>query len=128
MSAFLERLDADESWRREQFPVAERQVFLAHAAVTMLPTAVMEAMNSFNRANATGDLDFSHVLLDEMDTVRASAARLIGAKPHEIALLGPTSLGLSLVAGGIDWEVGDEVICHRNDYPANVYPWADLER
>lgn len=125
---YLRRLEADEDWRRSQFPVAARQVFLAHAAVTVLPTVAMEAMNAFNVRNATGELDFSRVLLDEMDGVRASAARLIGARPHEIALLGPTSLGLSLVALGLDWRPGDEVVCHRDDYPANVYPWADLER
>jgi cysteine desulfurase/selenocysteine lyase len=124
----LERLDKDEDWRRDQFPVAARHIFLAHAAVTVLPAVVMEAMNAFNVRNSGGDIDFSHVLLDEMDAVRASAARLIGARPHEIALLGPTSLGLSLVALGLDWRAGDEVICHRDDYPANVYPWADLER
>lgn len=125
---YLRSLDTDEDWRRAQFPVATRQIFLAHAAVTVLPSVAAEAMNAFNTRNATGDLDFSHVLLDEMDGVRASAARLIGARPHEIALLGPTSLGLSLVALGLDWRAGDEVICHRDDYPANVYPWADLER
>jgi selenocysteine lyase/cysteine desulfurase len=56
------------------------------------------------------------------------AARLLGAQAHEMALLGPTSLGLSLVANGLDWRSGDEVVCYPDDYPANVYPWTDLER
>jgi selenocysteine lyase/cysteine desulfurase len=43
-------------------------------------------------------------------------------------MLGPTSLGLSLFANGIDWKPGDEVVCCRDDYPANVYPWMNLER
>ena len=51
-----------------------------------------------------------------------------GAARAGIALLGPTSLGLSLVANGLDWEQGDEVICYLDDYPANVYPWTQLER
>ena len=128
MSDFLERITSDEAWRQEQFPVARERIFLAHAAVTVTPTVVVEAMNAFNHQAATGELDYSKVLLDDMDTVRDSAARLIGAKPSEIALLGPTSLGLSLVARGLDWHPGDEIICHREDYPANVYPWTDLER
>jgi cysteine desulfurase / selenocysteine lyase len=57
---------------------------------------------------------------------RESAARLINASPDEIALLGPTSLGLSLVANGITWVPGDEVVCYLDDYPANVYPWMNL--
>jgi selenocysteine lyase/cysteine desulfurase len=59
---------------------------------------------------------------------RALAAQLIGAKASEISLLGPTSLGLSLVANGLDWQPGDEVVCYQDDYPANVYPWTDLAR
>ena len=63
-----------------------------------------------------------------MNDTRGLAADLIGAKAKEIALLGPTSLGLSLFANGIDWRSGDEVICYKDDYPANVYPWVELQR
>lgn len=125
---FLERIDRDETWRREQFPAAVDRIFLAHAAVAALPSVVVEAMNHFNLQSATGELDYSQVLLGDMDAIRESAASLIGARAHEIALLGPTSLGLSLVAQGLEWNVGDEILCHREDYPANVYPWKDLER
>ncbi|MCB1237917.1 MAG: aminotransferase class V-fold PLP-dependent enzyme, partial [Verrucomicrobiae bacterium] len=127
--SFLTRIDSDEAWRREQFPVAAHRVFLAHAAVTTLPRVVVEAMNAFNLECGTGEADPTDVLLRRMDTVRESAARLFpGAEPREIALLGPTSLGLSLVARGLDWRAGDEVIAYQDDYPANVYPWEDLER
>lgn len=126
--SILERIDADETWRREQFPAAGRGIFLAHAAVAALPKRTVDAMNGFNAASATGELDYSEVFLPRMNSVRESAARLIGAGPDEIALLGPTSLGLSLVANGLDWNQGDEVICYLDDYPANVYPWIHLER
>src|SRR5690606_10288744 len=63
-----------------------------------------------------------------VNETRVVAARLLGAQAQEIALLGPTSLGLSLVASGLDWRPGDEVVCYPDDYPANVYPWTDLER
>jgi len=59
---------------------------------------------------------------------RKSAARLLGAEAGEIALLGPTSLGINLVAKGLTWQPGDEVLYYSEDYPANVYPWSDLER
>lgn len=63
-----------------------------------------------------------------MNETRALAADFIGAKASEIALLGPTSTGLSLVAAGLDWQAGDEVVCYFDDYPANVYPWMELGR
>ena len=59
---------------------------------------------------------------------RAVAARFLGCEADEVSLLGPTALGLGLVALGLDWKPGDEVIFDPLDYPANVYPWKELER
>jgi cysteine desulfurase/selenocysteine lyase len=116
-----------ESARREAFPVCEESIFLAHAAVTALPRAVGRAMADYALDSCRQQQEFSAVLRDIRAT-RQLAARFIGARWEEIALLGPTSLGLSLFANGIDWQPGDEVVCYADDYPANVYPWLDLER
>jgi selenocysteine lyase/cysteine desulfurase len=71
--------------------------------------------------------EFPEVLRDIMDA-RKLCADFIGSGADEIALLGPTSLGLSLFANGIEWREGDEVVFYEADYPANVYPWRNLER
>tara|TARA_R110002096_G_scaffold113320_8_gene246389 strand:+ start:513 stop:1691 length:1179 start_codon:yes stop_codon:yes gene_type:complete len=127
MSDLITRVETDEAWRRETFPSCRNGIFLAHAAVAAVPQPAVDAMNRFNEASSTGELDYSDVLLKQMDSVRASAARLIECDPDEVALLGPTSLGLSLVANGINWSPGDEIITYLDDYPANVYPWKNLE-
>lgn len=57
---------------------------------------------------------------------RETAARLLKAKPEEIAFVGPTSLGLSFVAGGLPWRKGDNILIYFDDYPSNVYPWMAL--
>ena len=58
---------------------------------------------------------------------RARASELLGADPSEVALLGPTTAGLSAVAAGLDWQAGDEVLIYQDDFPVNVYPWLALE-
>jgi selenocysteine lyase/cysteine desulfurase len=60
--------------------------------------------------------------------VRAAAAQLIGARAHEIAFIRNTSEGLSLVASGLDWQPGDNVVTVADEYPSNVYPWFGLQR
>jgi selenocysteine lyase/cysteine desulfurase len=50
-------------------------------------------------------------------------ARLLNATPEEIAFVGPTSLALSFVAGGLDFRKGDNILIYFDDYPSNVYPW-----
>lgn len=54
------------------------------------------------------------------------AARLLGAQLEEIALVGPTSLGLSFIAAGLPWRKGDNILVYQEDYPSNVYPWMAL--
>ena len=37
-------------------------------------------------------------------------------------------MGLAMVAAGLPWARGENVVCYQDDYPANVYPWMDLAR
>ena len=120
-------LFSDESQRRALFPVCRDKAFFAHAGVTALPAPVADAICAYTRQSAENPQEFGAVLRDVAHT-RASCAAFIGATADEIALLGPTSLGLSLFANGIPWAEGDEVVCYRDDYPANVYPWLELKR
>lgn len=113
--------------RVTDFPVCGSGIFMAHAAVTALPRVASEAMCRYSERCASMPQEFPEVLRDIRDT-RRLCSEFIGAGADEIALLGPTSLGLSLFANGIDWQVGDEVVFYAGDYPANVYPWRNLER
>jgi selenocysteine lyase/cysteine desulfurase len=117
----------DEAERRELFPICRTQIFFAHAAVTALPRCAADAICDNARASAENPQELKETLRD-IKQARCDCAEFIGAKPEEIALLGPTSLGLSLFANGIPWAPGDEVVCYAGDYPANVYPWLELRR
>jgi cysteine desulfurase/selenocysteine lyase len=116
---------SDTDTRHRFFPISKSKIFMAHAAVTALAGPAAEAMSELIRKCTEDFRDFSETLALIQQT-RESAGRLLHASPDEIALLGPTSLGLSLVANGIAWAPGDEVVCYLDDYPANVYPWINL--
>src|SRR6185436_18551898 len=57
---------------------------------------------------------------------RTVAAGLLNCRPEEVAFVGPTSLGLSLVASGLKFRRHDNVLIYHDDYPSNVYPWMAL--
>ncbi len=126
-SASLDHLIRDETWRRREFPVTAHRIYMQHAGVCPLPRCASEAMIRYAEQGSIDNQELEWQE-DRIHAARASAAALIGAKSQEIALLGPTAVGLSLVAGGLDWRAGDEVVYYADDYPANVYPWRDLER
>lgn len=118
-------LFSSEAERLERFPVSKHQIFLGHAGVTALPKCAADAMIAHVHASCENHQEFGAVLRD-IDTTRAICGKFIGADKTEIALLGPTSLGLSLFANGLTWQEGDELLCYEDDYPANVYPWTAL--
>ncbi|HYE33093.1 MAG TPA: aminotransferase class V-fold PLP-dependent enzyme [Methylomirabilota bacterium] len=121
----IAELHANEELRAHEFPVVREKVFLAHAGVCPLPRRVTAAMETYIHACARGDQE--HALPAEVITqTRALAAQLIGGKPTEIALVGPTSLALSYIAGGLKLKKNKTVFTYLDDYPSNVYPWMKL--
>lgn len=125
--SLIDQLLSDESLRHAEFPVSRESIFMAHAGVTILPRRATKAMQDYLEGSCTAMQEFP-AAWRAMNETRALGAKLIGAKASEIALLGPTSVGLSLVASGLPWQPGDEVVCYLDDYPANVYPWIELQR
>lgn len=123
----IAQLAADEALRRREFPICARKIYCAHAADAPLPRRVADAMrDSIERAST--DARQYEMELAAIAKTREVVARLLGAQLDEISFTGPTSSGLNVIANGLDWEKGDEVVCYLDDYPANVYPWLALER
>jgi cysteine desulfurase/selenocysteine lyase len=121
----LSEILSNEELRQHEFPVVRDKIFLAHAAVCPLPRRVTEAIVRYSAACNEGDQEDAFPEGELMET-RKLSARLLGAQPEEIALVGPTSLGLSLVASGLPLRKGDNILIYFDDYPSNVYPWMAL--
>jgi len=121
----LAELLSNEDLRHREFPVTRKRVFLAHAGVCPLPRRVAEAIRTYAAQSTLADQE---ILLspDQLRRTRTLASRLLGATPDEIAFVGPTSLALSYVAGGLEFRAGDNVLAYFDDYPSNVYPWMAL--
>jgi selenocysteine lyase/cysteine desulfurase len=116
---------SNEELRRHEFPVTREKTFLAHAAVCALPRRVSEAIRTYALNSTLGDQEET-IPLAQIQQARGLAAKLLHAQADEIAFVGPTSLALSFVAGGLPWRKGDNVLVYFEDYPSNVYPWMAL--
>jgi len=117
----------NEAERRAAFPICHEKIFLAHAGVCVLPRVVADAIHRYVEIGALSHQEDAHTWREVAKT-RVLGSQLLGCASEEVALLGPTSIGLSLFANGLEWQAGDEVVCYADDYPANVYPWLDLQR
>lgn len=112
----------------ELFPIRRQMVFLNHAGVAPLSAPAAQAMATYLHQAQHQAYVESGWYADAAETKKL-AARLINADgPDEIAFVPNTSTGISLVAKGISWAPGEQVVTTRCEYPANRYPWQDLER
>lgn len=59
--------------------------------------------------------------------LRLALARLIGAPGDEIILGNSASYGLHLLANGLTWKAGEEILLVRGDFPSVLLPWLMLE-
>ncbi len=114
-------------WRLE-FPITERLTHFNHAGVSPVSRRVVAAVTSFIEEATVVDAATQRRWNERCEHVRAGFARLVGAQADEIAFVKNTSEGLSLVAAGVEWHPGDNVIAVDGEYPSNVYPWFGLRR
>ena len=110
---------------RSLIPLTEQYIHMNHAGVSPLSersrAAIEQAVDaSMHRPHRPGGA------LEGADRVRGLVAHLINASPDSIALTRSTSHGISLLAAGLDWQSGDNVVGAEWEYPANVYPWMSL--
>jgi selenocysteine lyase/cysteine desulfurase len=112
----------------DYFSLDPSVIYLNHAAVAPWPKVAVEAVSQFARENGkTGALHYPEWLKRE-SSLRASLARLINAPAVEdIALLKSTSEGLSVVAHGLDWQPGENVVSIAQEFPSNRIVWQSLE-
>jgi cysteine desulfurase/selenocysteine lyase len=114
-----------EAYRRE-FPITGKYIFLDHAGVAPTSLRVKTAIEKLLAESTEGAAFHYPAWAQRVVEIRKSCAQLIGAGPDEIAFVKSTSHGISIVAQGLDWRPGDNVLIYEKEFPSNIYPWLNL--
>ena len=107
------------------FPITEHFIYLNHAGCAPMSErarAAIEALTEHLACRPCPD----GLAQEEADRLRRSIGKLIGAEAETIGLVRGTAHGLSLLAHGLDWRAGDNVVGASGEHPTNVYPWMAL--
>jgi len=111
---------------RTLFPVTKRLIHLNHCGVSPVSSLVKDAMLSevedMMNQGAIEIRKWYHL----GNVFKRKFAEFIGARSGEIAITLNTSDGINIIANGLDWNPGDNVVLPGIEYPANVYPWMNL--
>ncbi len=119
--------DSNHAGWKDEFPLHADIAYLNHAAVGVWPRRTAAAVRAFADENMRqGAADYPRWMQVEKE-LRRQLASLIGAPSgQDIALVKNTSEGLSLIAMGLDWRRGDNVISTRQEFPSNRMVWEAL--
>jgi cysteine desulfurase/selenocysteine lyase len=113
--------------RNSEFPWTAESIYLNNAGIGPIPERTRRLLEELTARRTAPYLLDTRELHSGLQDTRVTAARLINAEPEEIALATNTTFGLNLAAGALPLTRGDRVILSDREFPANVYPWLNLQ-
>jgi len=112
---------------RSCFPGLRDKVFLDAACVSLMPVQADESLRLLSQQllNCPArDASAHHIALDRTaDQPRREIARLIGARPEDIALVESTTQGLQAVAAAVPLTRGDKILVGATEFLGVAVPW-----
>lgn len=108
----------------QEFPLDEDIIYLNHAAVSPWPIRTVDAIQRFSKENMHNGAQNYLKWLENESKLREQLRSFINApSANDIALLKNTSEGLSVVAEGVEWQEGDNIVSSNEEFPSNRIPW-----
>jgi len=112
------------SWR-DEFPIFQRKTYYNTCSLGALSRRTAHAVNSFLELwDASGAAAWYGPWLAEIERLRATVARLIGADTDEIAIFPSITSALGAVSSALDFRSRPRVVISEREFPTTVYQWS----
>src|SRR5215469_8089987 len=115
----------ETDWRQEWFEF-EDATYLNLAGQTPLPRDSIRAVQAALEAKKFPHHKTDATYFEVPNRIRENVAKLIEAKPEEIALTSGASTGAGAVAYALKWNSGDEVIVAKGEFPLQYTTWMPM--
>lgn len=115
---------------RRLTPATENCAYFQTSGFSPKPEPVIEEVIRWMRFQNQGPaLPWVHEEMQNMlENTRARVARNLHADPAEIMLNENTTVGINVVANGIAWRAGDNVILSDQEHPGNRIVWYQIAK
>ena len=101
-------------------------VHLSAGGETPMLHSHREAFEQFMQDKARGE-HARELIHETMLKTREQCGKLFQVSASDISFLSSTSEGINIVAYGLDWQVGDNVVIADVEFGSGVYPWTLLQ-
>lgn len=103
-------------------------IWLNAASEGPLPKVAAEALKeAVYWKSAVHQLDIPKFIKVPVE-LKKNIAELLNVESRDVILGSSASYGLHILANGLQWQAGDEVVVMQNDFPSNIIPWLGLQR
>jgi selenocysteine lyase/cysteine desulfurase len=112
----------------ERFAPSEGVAYLNAASQGRIPLAAVKAGREALAMKERPWAITSETYVSVTRQARSLAARLLGAREDQVALVTGAGQVVNAAARGLDLRDGDEVLVPRHEFPSNDFPWRWLAR
>jgi len=116
---------------RAQLPSLASQTYLNTGACGPLAAPAARALHEWvehDLSSGRGSLAGFGAVSEQAQLLRAATAPLVGGRASEMALTANTTNGMNVIAWGIDWRLGDEIVMPALEHPGLAVPLANVVR
>ena len=113
-------------WRADT-PGCANRVHLNNAGAALMPRPVVDAVaGHLEREALCGGYEAAEAAAGAIRTAYEDIARLIGARPGNVAVVGSATAAFSQALASFDFQPGDVIVTTRNDYISNQLMYLSL--
>ncbi len=116
-----------QPWRADTAAACAGRIHLNNAGAALMPQPVLDAMVEHLRHEAElGGYEAADAAAPFIEEAYGALARLVGAAPHNIAVVENATVAVSQVLSSFDFRRGDVLVTTRNDYVSNQLMYLSL--
>lgn len=114
-------------WRADTPAAADGLVHLNNAGAALMPTPVVDAIRAhLDLEVELGGYEAADATADRIARTYDDVARLVGARPPNIAVVENATVGFAQALSAFDFRPGDVILTSRNDYVSNQLMYLSL--
>jgi selenocysteine lyase/cysteine desulfurase len=122
-------MNIDVAAARRDTPGAERVIHFNNCGAALMPRHVIEAVDTHLRLEAEiGGYEAAARSADALDGAYGAVARLIGARPQEIALVENATRAWDMAFYAFDFQPGDRILTAMAEYASNYIAFLQVAR
>lgn len=102
--------------------------YFNHAAIGPISSFVKEKIDSYIFDRSEGCIENYFETIPQINSAKEKIAGMLNTESENIAWNDNVSNAINLIANGLNWEIGDQIILNDLEFPSNVYPFLNLKK